>query len=79
MNVKDKSEISQPDGMPAGKAEDDERKSDMFSDRYTVEESRALLYYIFPHYPELREMRPLADARKFLAEYRANRLAQSFS
>jgi hypothetical protein len=51
----------------------------MFSDRYTVEESRALLHYIFPNYPDVREMLPVPDARKFLAEYRANRLAQSFS
>jgi hypothetical protein len=36
VNVKDKGESSQPDGMRAGKAEDDQRKSDMFSDRFTV-------------------------------------------
>ena len=76
MNVKDKNGISQPDGMRAG---DDERKSDMFSDRYMVEESRALLRYIFPNYPDVRERRPVPDAAKFLEEYRANRRAQSVS
>jgi hypothetical protein len=77
MNVKDKSEIFQPDGMPSGTAGNDERNAIMFDDRCGVEESRALVDYIFPNYPELREMRPVPDARKFLQEYRANRRAQS--
>jgi hypothetical protein len=44
----------------------------MLDDWYTLEESRALLYYIFPNWPDMRGMRPVPDRVEWLAEYRRN-------
>ncbi len=43
------------------------------NDRFSIEESRALLHGIFPHYPDLRGATPAPDLEFFLAAFRRAR------
>ena len=47
----------------------DDRKS---TDSVSVEESTALLRAIFPGYPDIQEMKSVANLNEFLREYRDN-------
>lgn len=46
-----------------------------FDERFTVEESRALLFYIWPEWPGYRGIRACPDLRGFLTEFRRRALA----